>query len=43
MPDPVMSHSVGMLVPGRGLQEDQGLMAERNEMFNRYWEDKRAK
>ncbi len=39
----VMSHSVGMLCPGRGLQEDQGLMAETNEMYNTYWEDKIAK
>jgi len=32
-----------MLVPGRGLQEDQALMGQKNEFWNSYWEDKRAK
>jgi predicted acyl esterase len=43
MPEPTMSHAVGMLCPGHGLQEDQGLMSQKYEMFNSYWEDKRAK
>jgi uncharacterized protein len=38
-----MSHSVGMLCPGRGLQEDQGLMCQENESWNSYSEDKRVK
>jgi hypothetical protein len=45
IPNPVMSHSVGLLCPGRGLQEDQGPLTEKkeNEFFNTFWEDKRAK
>jgi hypothetical protein len=42
-PEPTMSHNVGLLCPGRALQEDQALMTRENEMFNAYWEDKRAK
>jgi hypothetical protein len=38
-----MSQAIGMLCPGRGLQEDQGLMSVENEFWNSYWEDKRAK
>lgn len=43
VPNPVMSHAVGMLCPGRNLQEDQGLMSVENEFWSSYWEDKRAK
>jgi predicted acyl esterase len=32
-----------MLNPGRALQEDQALMGQKNEFWNSYWEDKRAK
>ena len=34
IPNPAMSHSIGMLCPGRGLQEDQGLMCQGNESWN---------
>ena len=42
-PDSTMSHGRGILIPGRGLQEDAGRMIETNELWNDYWEDKRAK
>lgn len=43
MPDTPMAHGVGILCPGRGLQEDHAMMARENEFFNTYWEGKRAK
>jgi hypothetical protein len=38
-----MSHAVGLMTPGRQLQEDQGMMIETHELWDEYWEDKRAK
>ena len=38
-----MSHIVGLMNPGRALQEDQGMMIEICELWDDYWEDKRAK
>jgi predicted acyl esterase len=41
IPSRAMPSSLGLMVPSLGLQEDAGIMAERNPLWNQYWQDKR--